>query len=94
LLPFENSPDATHYMEDLTDRTLAASPRFMIYGGSGAVRYWRNWFSIQPRFSAWHRERLGPFGDVVVELFERPRKPPEDTATRAGDPGRPYNRGS
>ncbi len=86
LLPFENSPEATRYMADLTDHTLMASPRFLIYGGSGAVRYWRNWFSIQPRFSTWHRERLGPFGDVVVELFEKPRKAPEGSDASATRP--------
>jgi hypothetical protein len=76
LLPFEDSPEAKRYVESLADGTLAASNRFLIYGGSGSVRYWRNWFSIQPQFSDWHRERLGPFGDVVVELFEKPRRPP------------------
>jgi len=73
LLPFEASPEAKQYVESLTDGTLIASGRFLIYGGSGAVRYWRNWFSIRPEFSTWRRERLGPFGDVVVELFERRR---------------------
>jgi hypothetical protein len=34
----------------------------------------RNWFSIQPQFSTWRRERLGPFGDVVVEMFEKPQR--------------------
>ena len=72
LLPFEDSPEAKRYVQSLADGTLAASGRFFIYGGSGSVRYWRNWFSIQPQFSAWHRERLGPFGDVVVEMFEKP----------------------
>ena len=59
-----------------TGGTLNTSGRFLIYGGSGAVRYWRNWFSIQPQFSDWHRERLGAFGDVVVELFEKPHRRP------------------
>jgi hypothetical protein len=76
LLPFESSPEAIQYVEGLTDSTLATAPRFLIYGGSGAVRYWRNWFSVQPRFSTWRRERLGSFGDVVVELFEKPHPPP------------------
>jgi Dolichyl-phosphate-mannose-protein mannosyltransferase len=73
LLPFDDSPEAERYLESLAGGPLTASGRFFIYGGSGSVRYWRNWFSIQPEFSNWHRERLGPFGDVVVELFERPR---------------------
>jgi len=71
LLPFEDSPEANRYIASLAEGTLTASGRFLIYGGTGAVRYWRNWFSIQPQFSAWHRENLGPFGDVTVELFER-----------------------
>jgi hypothetical protein len=76
LLPFEDSPEARRYVQSLADGPIAASGRFLIYGGSGAVRYWRNWFSIQPEYSDWRRERLGPFGDVVVELFEKPNRPP------------------
>ncbi|MGB6945530.1 MAG: glycosyltransferase family 39 protein [Bryobacteraceae bacterium] len=76
LLPFESSPEAKRYVESLAQGPITASGRFLIYGGSGSVRYWRNWFSIQPEFSTWHRERLGPFGDVVVELFEKPHPPP------------------
>lgn len=74
LLPFEDSPEARSYVESLADGPIAASGRFFIYGGSGSVRYWRNWFSIQPQFSDWRRQRLGGFGDVVVELFEKPLK--------------------
>ena len=76
LLPFDDSPEAEQYVQGLADGTLTKSGRFLIYGGSGSVRYWRNWFSIQPQFSTWHRERLGPFGDVVVELFEKPHTAP------------------
>jgi hypothetical protein len=71
LLPFDESPEAKLYVQSLVDGPIASSGRFFIYGGSGSVRYWRNWFSIQPEFSTWHRERLGPFGDVMVELFEK-----------------------
>jgi hypothetical protein len=72
LLPFDDSPEAERYVTSLAEGPIPASGRFLIYGGSGSVRYWRNWFSVRPEFSTWHRERLGPFGDVVVELFERP----------------------
>jgi hypothetical protein len=72
LLPFDDSPEAERYVTGLAEGPIPASGRFLIYGGSGNVRYWRNWFSVRPEFSAWHRERLGNFGDVVVELFERP----------------------
>jgi hypothetical protein len=71
LLPFDDSPEAERYVTSLAQGPIPASGRFLIYGGSGAVRYWRNWFSVRPEFSTWRRERLGPFGDVVVELFER-----------------------
>ncbi len=81
LLPFEDSPEAKRYVESLAAGPIMASGRFFIYGGSGSVRYWRNWFSIQPQFSDWRRERLGPFGDVVVELFEKPHPIPA-TPTR------------
>jgi hypothetical protein len=72
LLPFDDSPEAERYVTSLAEGPIPASGRFLIYGGSGSVRYWRNWFSVRPEFSGWHRERLGNFGDVVVELFERP----------------------
>ena len=76
LLPFEDSPEAKRYVIGLAGGPLPAARRFLIYGGSGSVRYWRNWFSIQPQFSNWHREQLGRFGDVVVELFEQPPPAP------------------
>jgi Dolichyl-phosphate-mannose-protein mannosyltransferase len=75
LLPFDDSPEAERYVTSLAEGPIPASGRFLIYGGSGNVRYWRNWFSVRPEFSTWHRERLGPFGDVVVELFEKPHPP-------------------
>ncbi|HTW66326.1 MAG TPA: glycosyltransferase family 39 protein [Bryobacteraceae bacterium] len=71
LLPFEDSPEAERYVTSLAQGPILTSGRFLIYGGSGAVRYWRNWFSVRPEFTTWHRQRLGPFGDVVVELFAR-----------------------
>jgi hypothetical protein len=76
LLPFDDSPEAERYVTSLAEGPIPASGRFLIYGGSGSVRYWRNWFSVRPEFSAWRRERLGLFGDVVVELFERPGQIP------------------
>jgi hypothetical protein len=98
LLPFEQSPEAKQYVAGLAEGPLMRSGRFLIYGGSGAVRYWRNWFSLQPEFSTWHRERLGPFGDVVVELFQKrpkgpnvpPAAPPEVSGPAAGRPATPH----
>ena len=82
LLPFDDSPEAERYVTSLAEGPIPASGRFVIYGGSGAVRYWRNWFSVRPEFSNWRRERLGSFGDVVVELFARPH-------SQAATPARP-----
>jgi hypothetical protein len=86
LLPFDDSPEGRRYVESLAQGALPRAGRFFIYGGSGAVRYWRNWFSIQPEYSTWRRERLGNFGDVVVELFEKPHPPPSKPHATTGRP--------
>ena len=86
LLPFEDSPEAKRYVKSLAAWTDPGLGPFRHLRRLGRVRYWRNWFSMQPQFSDWRRERLGPFGDVVVELFEKPRP----VAATTG-PARPYN---
>lgn len=83
LLPFDESPEAERYVTSLAEGPIPTSGRFLIYGGSLSVRYWRNWFSVRPEFSTWHRENLGSFGDVVVELFERPGLTKSHLLTRA-----------
>lgn len=71
--PFEYSREAGEYAVELSSRTLAASPRFLIYGGDRNVRNWRKWFAEKPEFSTWPNRLLGPFGDVEVALFENPK---------------------
>jgi hypothetical protein len=73
LFPFEHSLEAEHYAEELSSRTLAVSPRFLIYGGDRNVHFWRDWFAQRPEFSTWPNRLLGPFGDVEVALFENPK---------------------
>ncbi|HEY6344548.1 MAG TPA: glycosyltransferase family 39 protein [Bryobacteraceae bacterium] len=72
LFPFERSPEAEQYAEELSEQTLAPAGRFLIYGGDRNVLAWRNWFRWRPEFHGWHSHRLGPFGDVEVALFESP----------------------
>jgi len=73
LFPFEHSLEAETYAAELSSRTLAASPRFLIYGGDHNVHYWRDWFAARPEFDTWPNRLLGPFGDVEVALFENPK---------------------
>ena len=68
LFPFETSPEAEHYAEDLTRGTLSHSRRFLIYGGNGATRFWRKWFAARPELAGWRYERH-PYGDVEVVEF-------------------------
>jgi hypothetical protein len=73
LFPFEHSSEAEQYAAELSNRTLALSPRFLIYGGDRNVRFWRDWFAARPEFMTWPNRLLGPYGDVDVALFENPR---------------------
>ena len=71
--PFEYSPEAQRYALELSSRTLALAPRFLIYGRDRDVHNWRKWFAARPEFSTWPNRSLGPFGDVEVMLFENPK---------------------
>jgi hypothetical protein len=68
-----HSFEAEHYAEELSSRTLAVSPRFLIYGADRNVHFWREWFAARPEFNTWPNRLLGPFGDVDVALFENPK---------------------
>jgi hypothetical protein len=71
LFPFKETPEALAYADQLSKTKLVESGRFLIYGGQGNVRFWREWFEKQPEFARWRARRLGPFADVDVVLFER-----------------------
>jgi hypothetical protein len=42
----------------------------LIYGWQPQVDFWRDWFARRPEFKGWHQQRIGPFADVDVVLFE------------------------
>ena len=75
LFPFEASPEAERFAVTLTEQTLSASGRFVIYGWAGNVRFWRLWFASRPEFAGWRQIPRGPFGNIeVVEFENRSRK--------------------
>lgn len=71
--PFESSPEAEQFAAQLSQQTLAASQHFVIYGGDQVVRFWSNWFSARPELAAWNISQLGPYGDVSVIVFSKPK---------------------
>jgi len=71
LFPFERAHDSEEYATGLLQEKLTAPRRFLIYGGAGNVRDWRNWFARRPELAGWDN-RLVKFGDVyLVEFFRR-----------------------
>jgi hypothetical protein len=72
LLPYDDSPAARRYAEDLAKNTLPRAGRFLIYAGARDVRAWRDWYAARPEFARWRSRLLGPFLDVDVALFEAP----------------------
>jgi hypothetical protein len=76
-LPFTTSPEAERLA-----RTVSRD--FVLYGWEPQVHFWRDWLAAQPQFQGWRQQRLGPFADVDVVLFQAPL-----TASYAGEPGKP-----
>jgi hypothetical protein len=70
LFPFENSPEAESQATALAQGALSSSRRFLIYGWEPQVNFWRSWFARRPEFAKWHQQRMGPFADVDIVLFE------------------------
>jgi hypothetical protein len=70
LFPFESSPEAEAYARKLEAEVFPAAHRFLIYGGAGQTRDWKEWFEKQPAMNGWSARNLGPFGDVNVVEFE------------------------
>jgi len=69
LFPFETSPEAERYAGELMADVFPRSRRFLIYGGGGPVRFWREWFQKQTALAGWTARRLGPFLDVDLVEF-------------------------
>jgi hypothetical protein len=73
LLPYDHdSLAAKEYAERLSQSTLPAAGKFLIYASAADVHYWRDWFAARPEFAHWRSRTLGPFLDVDVALFEAP----------------------
>ncbi len=70
LFPFERDGKAEEFASSLLQGTLTAPGSFLIYGGAGNVRDWRNWFAKRPELAQWS-SRLMTFGDVYLVRFQR-----------------------
>jgi hypothetical protein len=70
LFPFQTSAWAENYAEWLIRESLSPARRFLIYGGDRETIYWRNWLASKPALAGWKVQRVGPFGNVEVILFE------------------------
>jgi mannosyltransferase len=76
LLPYRSSPEAEAFAGELAHSKLASGDRFLILGGDRNVRFWRDWLRRAPELAGWQARELGPFGDVLVAVFEKlPEKP-------------------
>jgi Dolichyl-phosphate-mannose-protein mannosyltransferase len=71
LFPFDDSPEAEAYAARLSQSTLAAAGKFVIYGGAGQAGFWWKWLAGRPELAGWTSKRVGDFGDVTVVLFTR-----------------------
>ena len=67
LFPFE-SADGIGYARELIRTKLLSHGRFLLYGGRGNARFWREWFASQPELRGWANKVL-EFGDVWVVEF-------------------------
>jgi hypothetical protein len=72
LLPFESRPETEPFAAKLAQETLAAAPRFLLYGSARNVNSWRDWLRRRPAFSRWRIRELGRFGSVAALVFEKP----------------------
>jgi hypothetical protein len=79
LLPFQDSPRAERYAEQLAAEKLAPSGQFVLYGPAGMVRYWDRWFSKRPEFAGWE-SATEVYGDVAAGLLIR-RNPGDGKGT-------------
>ncbi len=66
-------PDLDQYAAGLTRDALVRSRRFMVYGGNGAVRFWRKWFLARPELAGWRMNRRY-YGDVELATFDAPAR--------------------
>jgi len=72
--PYETSPEAESYAVAVSAALLVPARRFFLYGGKGAVDFWRNWLRARPELAAWRERSLGSFGEVAALEFEPAEK--------------------
>ena len=70
LFPFERK-DGRDYAQNVARTDLAASRRFLIYGGDNNVKYWTAFFADRPELREW-KHRIDEYGDVFVGVFDAP----------------------
>lgn len=71
--PYRPSPGAESFAAALAQSALRTSNRFVVYGHRSDAHFWENWFRRRPDLAGWSDRRLGPFGEVVVVEFDRPK---------------------
>jgi hypothetical protein len=69
--PIKKTAIAEQYARSLSQTTLPAAGRFIIYGGQWDVDIWRRWFAEQPELANWSHRSLGKFDGVGASLFLR-----------------------
>lgn len=72
LFPFADSAEADANAIRLSREVLTKTRRFVIYGWEPQVHFWCDWFAARSELAGWRRERLGPFADVDVFVFQAP----------------------
>ena len=71
LFPFETSPEAEAFADQLARGPITQAGRVIIVGGDANAHLWQSWFSKQAALNHWNAKRLGPFGDVDAVVLER-----------------------
>jgi hypothetical protein len=70
--PFDSSPSIERYAARLTREKLSSVNRFAIYGDNPKVSFWLDWFTARPELVGWRSRKMGPYGDVLIVVFEKP----------------------
>jgi hypothetical protein len=69
--PIKKVPMAEQFAKRLSQTTLLATGRFIIYGGQGDVDMWSKWYAAQPELANWSKRSLGKFDGVGAAVFQR-----------------------
>jgi hypothetical protein len=75
LLPMQTSPAAEQYAARLASGKLTEAGRFLLYGQSWQVKFWKNWLRQRPELAGWG-SAVEEYGDVAVGIFTRQNPSP------------------